>query len=116
MGINNMSGEIVAFLDDDTYPVKDWLKNAIELFTSEEIAAVCGPAVTPESDNLMQKAGGAVYESFMASGQYTYRYLPKSAREVDDYPSCNFIVRRSIIDKIGGFANTFWPGKIQFFV
>jgi len=111
IGIENSKSDIIAFLDDDTYPVSDWLDNAIKNFSDPEIAAVGGPAVTPDSDNLLQKSSGLVYSSYFASGQYVYRYVPKKKIFIDDYPSCNFIVRREIIEKIGGFSNCFWPGE-----
>jgi len=42
IGLKQAKGEIVAFLDDDTFPVKDWLKNAVRHFEDPEIAAVGG--------------------------------------------------------------------------
>ena len=107
-------GEIVAFLDDDAYPAKNWLSLALKHFTDPEIAAVGGPAVTPDSDSLLQKASGRVYSSYLMSGQYVYRYLPRPRRFVDDYPSCNFLVRKSILLELGGFNTKFWPGEDTF--
>ena len=107
-------GEIVAFLDDDAYPAKNWLSLALKHFIDPEIAAVGGPAVTPDSDSLLQKASGRVYSSYLMSGQYVYRYLPRPRRFVDDYPSCNFLVRKSILLELGGFNTKFWPGEDTF--
>ncbi|RQW79083.1 MAG: glycosyltransferase [Methanothrix sp.] len=104
-------GEIIAFIDDDAYPAKDWLKNASKYFDDPEVAAVGGPAVTPDNDGFMQKASGYVLSSFMGGGSYTFRYIPGEVREVDDYPTCNLLVRKSIMQKVGGFDNKFWPGE-----
>lgn len=111
IGIKYAQGEILAFLDDDTFPAKDWLKKAIENFEEKDVAAVGGPAVTPESDNRKQQASGLIYSSRLASGPNIYRYIPKRKSQVDDYPSCNFLVRKSIIERIGGFSSKFWPGE-----
>jgi cellulose synthase/poly-beta-1,6-N-acetylglucosamine synthase-like glycosyltransferase len=111
IGMKNSSGEIFAFLDDDAFPIKDWLKNAIRHFEDKEIGAVVGPAVTPDNDDIWQKGSGLVFSSYLASGKYVYRYLPKSIRYEDDYPTVNFIVPKDVIDKIGGFDNTYWPGE-----
>lgn len=108
-------GEILAFLDDDAYPDRDWLKNALKYFDKEDIGAVCGPAVTPESDSLREKASGYVYASFLVSGPHNRRYTPKNTCQVDDYPSCNFLVRKSIFEQVGGFDTTFWPGEDTIF-
>ncbi|TAN63105.1 glycosyl transferase, partial [bacterium] len=93
------------------YPAADWLKNALGHFSGPEIAAVGGPAITPESDTLRQKASGLVYSSPLVSAGYVYRYLPRPKRFVDDYPSCNFLVRRQAFREAGGFSTGFWPGE-----
>ncbi len=111
IGTKHSNGEIVAFIDDDVYPVRDWLKNAVRSFSDPEVAAVGGPAVTPSEDGFWQKASGAVFSSILVSGQYVYRYLPTKQREIDDYPSCNLLVRKSVMEKIGGFNTDFWPGE-----
>ncbi len=70
-----------------------------------------GPAVTPPEDSYLQKASGAIYESFLVSGGFVYRYLARSIRDVDDYPSCNLLVRASDMRAVGGFDTGYWPGE-----
>ena len=111
MGVKEAKGEIVAFIDDDVFPAKRWLKNAIRNFIDPEVAAVGGPAVTPDKDDVMQKASGLVYSSPLVSGEYTYRYIKGARKEVEDFPSCNLIVRKNIFERLGGFNTKFWPGE-----
>ncbi|MCX7920365.1 MAG: glycosyltransferase [bacterium] len=112
IGIEYARGEVIAFLDDDTYPEKDWLKNAVTIFLeNEDIAAVSGPAVTPPSNDVMQQASGLIYSSWLVGGSYRYRYIPQSRRDVDDYPTCNLLVRKSVLQELGGFNTKFWPGE-----
>jgi hypothetical protein len=87
------------------------LKNAVGHFTDEKVAAVCGPGVTPPNDSVGQKVSGWVQASRLGGGNYTYRFLPQKKREVDDYPSMNFLVRKSDFEKVGGFDSHFWPGE-----
>lgn len=110
-GMEKAKGEILAFLDDDAFPSPDWLKNAARHFQNKEVAAVGGPAVTPPTDTLKQRASGFVYSSLLGGGNYRYRYFPASLREVDDYPTCNLLVRKSILEELGGFGSLFWPGE-----
>lgn len=110
-GVNEAKGEIIAFIDDDTYPEKNWLMNAVRNFADDTVAAVGGPAVTPENDSPRQKASGAVYESLFGGGVYRYRYIPQKRMYVDDYPSCNLIVRKDVFNRLGGFRTNFWPGE-----
>lgn len=112
LGVKKAKGKIIAFIDDDAYPDKNWLKNAIKYFQNNKIAAVCGPGVTPETDNLWQKASGWVWTSWLGAGAAgTYRCHPEKKREVDDYPTFNLIVRKKDFQKVGGFDSHFWPGE-----
>ena len=111
-GIKESSGEIVAFIDDDVYPAPLWLKKAAEIFEKDGIVgAVGGPAATPGNDGFRQKVSGYIYSSFLGGGGYRYRYAAEKQRYVDDYPSCNLIIRRDVLEKIGGFNTQFWPGE-----
>ena len=109
IGVTNSSGDLLAFIDDDAYPRKDWLKNAVKYFNDDEMAAVGGPGVAPEDDNDMQKAGGCVLSSFLV-GNLSSRFKIKNTYESDDIHSCNFIARRWIIEKVR-WDEKYWPGE-----
>src|SRR5438309_3518360 len=47
IGVNDANGEVVAFIDGDAYPDKDWLKNSLRSFDAPKVAAVGGPGLTP---------------------------------------------------------------------
>jgi GT2 family glycosyltransferase len=104
-------GEVLAFLDDDAYPAEGWLEAAAELFEDPGLAGLGGPAVTPPHDSVARWASGLAYASMLAGGPYAYRYMPLPARPVDDYPTCNLLVRKSVMAEIGGFGTEFWPGE-----
>ncbi|MGE5280558.1 MAG: glycosyltransferase family 2 protein, partial [Deltaproteobacteria bacterium] len=95
IGARHARGALLAFLDDDAYPSPGWLEPAVALFRSDpRLGAVGGPAVTPPDEPPACKASGLVYASWAVSGTYRYRYLPQPARAIDDYPSCNLLVRK----------------------
>jgi glycosyltransferase involved in cell wall biosynthesis len=110
-GFREATGSIIAFLDDDAYPDVHWLEEAAGNFNRPEVGAVGGPGLTPADDPLMAKVSGRIYESPMVSGSYRYRYVVDRVREVDDYPSCNLIVRKQTLERIGGFGTNYWPGE-----
>ena len=68
LGVRYARGTIIAFIDDDAYPDKDWLKNAIAYFKNPKIAAVCGPGITPPNNNLRQRVSGWVWSSWLGAG------------------------------------------------
>ncbi len=111
LAIEQAKGDILAFLDDDAYPAKDWLKNAVPYFKNPKIAAVCGPGLTPPEDSLQQKASGWVSASVLGGGTLSFRFLPKKKKEVKDFPSMNFLVRKTDFTKVNGFNSRFWPGE-----
>lgn len=104
-------GEFLAFLDDDAYPSAGWLEAAEEVFRDATVGAVGGPAVTPDDDSVARWASGLVYESALVGGPFAFRYRPLAARDCDDYPTCNLLVRRSVFEAIGGFDTRYWPGE-----
>lgn len=119
-GVDISKGEILAFLDDDTYPEKDWLKNALRAMeknrndinnNGESIKAVGGPAITSPKDNFSKQISGLIYGSSLMSGRHKARYVPDKVQYVSDYPSCNFIITKELYKRVGGFNGEYWPGE-----
>lgn len=111
-GIQAARGEIVAFLDDDAYPVPNWLEHAVPYFALPDVGGVGGPGVTPPGDPFLGQAGGRVYANRFVSGNYRYRYIGDRVRAcVDDFPSCNLFVRTDTLKAINGYRTDFWPGE-----
>ncbi len=113
LGAKLAQGQYLAFLDDDSYPDKNWLKNTLTLFQADkDIAAICGPCLTPPDDNRYQQASGLVWSSFFGSGGAgCYRNSIHKSRFVDDFPSVNLIVKKNIFLKAGSFDHNYWPGE-----
>jgi glycosyltransferase involved in cell wall biosynthesis len=106
-------GDILVFLDDDSYPEHNFLTIAESQFVNG-VSALGGPAVTPSSDSYLQKVSGAVFASRITGGS-PERYRPVGeARLVDDWPSVNLMVRRDVFHSVGGFNSPYWPGEDTF--
>lgn len=111
LGINRATGDLVAFIDDDACPTEDWIQRAVVYFSDRTIAAVGGPGVSPASDSLACAASGRIFSNPLVSGQHRSRYTPTRVMQVDDLPSCNLVVRRDVLQKLGGFNTRYWPGE-----
>lgn len=112
LGAKMAKGKYLAFLDDDSYPDRNWLKNALVRLKPSEIAGVCGPCLTPPSDDAYQQASGLVWSSLLGSGGAgAYRNQISVSRLVDDFPSVNLIVKKKYFNQVGGFNTRHWPGE-----
>jgi glycosyltransferase involved in cell wall biosynthesis len=102
-------GDVFAFIDSDAYPRPDWLRNAVRRLA--EADAVGGPALTPPSDSFAQRAGGCVLSSpLMGDLSARFRGSPRVA-EADLLHSVNCVVRRGVIESVGGWDERHWPGE-----
>lgn len=110
IGVKNSKGEFCAFIDNDAYPRRDWLTNAVKCLQDPEVGGVGGPGLTPEEDGWIQKAGGFVLSSFMV-GNLSSRYKTMDSFESDDIHSCNFVARKSVVEAAGGWNEKYWPGE-----
>lgn len=105
-------GDILAFIDDDVYPSRDWLYHAHQILQKRpEIAALGGPGTLPQHVSLWEKIFDAVLRTWVGSGSYIYRFQSQPERFVDDYPAMNLMLRKEIFLSIGGFDNHHWPGE-----
>jgi len=109
VGVENSTGEIIAFIDDDAYPKEDWLERAAEEFQNPEIIALGGPSLLPKNSTFFQKVSNKVYE--LSSKKTGMRYGKKKKKEIDDWPTCNFFVRKEGFEKTGGFNEKYWGGE-----
>lgn len=111
LAARDAQGEILIFIDDDAYPEKNFLDILDRDFRDEKIIAAGGPAITPRGDNFWQKVSGAVYLSYL-SGANPDRYVSIGGKRfVNDWPSVNLSVRKSVFEKVGGFDSQYWPGE-----
>ncbi len=110
-GAKKASGEILAFIDDDAYPDKDWLKNIVKDLSDSTLAGVGGPGVTPPNVSWTEEASGWMSASPLGAGINTYRFFPSLRKFVDDYPSMNLAIRRSDFLAVGGYDSNYWPGE-----
>ena len=97
-GLRAATGEIVAFMDDDCVPDRDWLTYLAATFMATPHAAVGGPNVPPP-DGLVAECVAK------APGGATHVLV--SDREAEHVPGCNMAFRKSVLEEIGGFDPQF---------
>lgn len=101
-------GEFLIFFDDDSYPIETYFQTLDDL--SGSVDAVGGPGLTPLRDGCQALISGSFFEN--ASFPYVERYAPVGeSRPVSEWPSVNFVVRKTVFDRVNGFGTDLWPGE-----
>jgi glycosyltransferase involved in cell wall biosynthesis len=97
-GLEAASGEIVAYLDCDARPDRDWLRYLAAAFRASDHAGIGGPNVPPPdgwvADCVANAPGGPVH-------------VLLSDREAEHIPGCNMAFRRQRLIEVGGFDPRF---------
>ena len=98
-GLGAARGEIVAYIDDDAYPDRDWLTHLAWAFMSSGHAGIGGPNVAPTDDgpvaDLVALApGGPIH-------------VLRSDEVAEHIPGCNFAFRTKALREVSGFDPTF---------
>jgi GT2 family glycosyltransferase len=112
--VQQASGEIIYFLDDDSQVVPDCLQRIVEHFRDPQVVAVGGPSLTPDGDSLLQRAIGAVLSSPLGAGGVRNRYQSVGVvRETNERELilCNLAVRREAFLACNGFDERLYPNE-----
>jgi len=90
-GVENSSGDLLAFVDADCMVSKGWLKSAVRTMKAESADAVGSFHVIPEDSGWVGRTAELVQAMKVGSD---VRYIP----------SGNLLVKRACFEAIGGFA------------
>ena len=99
VGARLASGEIVAYTDSDCVADEHWLLYLVEAMRDQNVEAIGGPNVTPESDGWIAKCIAAV------PGNPSHVMLDD--QHAEHVPGCNLAVRRQTLLGMGGFDPQF---------
>ena len=98
-GLEAATGEIVAYVDDDAHPDRDWLRYLVAALEDGEFDGIGGPNLPPHDD-------GPVAECVAESPGGPIHVL-LSDREAEHIPGCNMAFRKRALEGIGGFDRQF---------
>ena len=105
-GIKRAKGDIIAFIDADCIPDKDWLKEIRKAFEEDDIDGL-GTYIRPaKSDNKYEEFWGRLsLQILMSYGDEPYYVQDKTLNTAFITASCAY--RRSLLCRIKGFNNFF---------
>jgi glycogen(starch) synthase len=111
IGIRLASGDLVAFIDDDSVPDPWWLDDVVPAFEDEEVAAAGGPVYDFDGATLFSRYSLVDIhgDAFIWNeGPDPSRLLAAPLTDLILYPiGTNAVYRRSMLTAIGGFDEAF---------
>ena len=112
--LNEASGDIIYFLDDDAQPRPENLERAIAHFRDPKVKMVGGPNLCPADAPLTEKVFATVLSSWVAFGPSRARYAPVGRVRVSSEKElilCNLLARRDTLLELGGFNASLYPNE-----
>ncbi len=115
MGIKSTHGKYVVVMDSDVFLTRNWLKEQVKLMDEDSETGIVGSKLIYASNkNKLNSVGGALMTCGIGfdvgSGE---KSDSKKFSEIKQYVyvcSAAMIIRRSMLQKIGQFDNTFFYG------
>lgn len=104
-GIAVSTGDIIAFIDDDSMIRPEWLSALLEAYRDEQVGAAGGRVIRRPEPYSDQQSGNPQL-SVQSSGVVVAKDidLPSTKKiEVDHLIGCNMSFRRKALEQVGGF-------------
>ncbi|MFH0821474.1 MAG: glycosyltransferase [Pseudomonadota bacterium] len=109
IGIKAARGEFIAFTDGDCTADEAWLAELVAGFEDDRTAGVGGDQKSPDDETDT----GRLIQSFMKTIGFITDYIKTDAdfKETPHNPSCCVMYRKSVLEEVGGFDETLFPGE-----
>ncbi len=113
-GINAALGRFVLLLNNDTLVTDGWLERMVEVAESSPVIGIVGPVSNSVSGVQLDR--DASYDDVNAMPAYAAKKRQERQGTLIEFPRVAFLctlIRRDVIDRIGGLDERFAPGNYE---
>ena len=114
--VSQAKGKYVVLLNNDTYVTKNWLKELLTPFNSNERTGLVGAKLLYPNGNI-QEAGGIVWNNGqpwnVAKGKDSYHCEYNYTREVDYLSGAALCIKKQLWNDLGGFDERYTPAYYE---
>ncbi|MHA2357487.1 MAG: glycosyltransferase [Candidatus Heimdallarchaeaceae archaeon] len=108
VGMQQVEGDFIAFIDADAIAKEDWLENLISGFEEHhdhKVACVTGPNIEYPNETLFGKAVSAVYDTFIGGNwsEHIQSIFNQEKRYVQSAAGCNALYIKKYLDEVMPF-------------
>ena len=113
LGLEHTMGEVIAFIDDDSYAHPTWHQELIPLYADPKVGAVGGRALrgTRGEEKTGAKNIGVLHSNGMLSGNFGGD--PGRDLELFHLVGCNMSFRRSVLAQLGGLREDYTGTEVR---
>ena len=110
------NSKYIALIDSDAYPEKYWIENSIKYFEdNRDIAVIGGPNISPYEQTQSESLVGLMQKSILITGLGYFKKSISKSRYCNNLPTCNLIIKREYLSKIGLFNEEQYVGEDRAF-
>jgi glycosyltransferase involved in cell wall biosynthesis len=105
-GVKKFQSDLIAFLDSDAYPNKNWLKIVNDYFSKNknEEKIIGGPSIPFPNQSYTEMLCHYAKRSFYVTGYLNFRKYKSKNRYCDWLESCNMIMKKALYLKHEGMS------------
>ena len=105
-GVKKFQSDVIAFLDSDAYPNKDWLNITNNFFSKNKNkdTIIGGPSIPFPRQSYNEMLCHYAKRSFYVTGYLNFRKYKSKNRYCDWLESCNMLMKKTLYLKHGGMS------------
>ena len=111
LGAKHVKTKLICLIDSDAYPGSHWLNESLKILDDKKIAAVGGPNLSPNTNNIEKKLVARSRKYSFVTLNPKIKSNKTKKHYINFLPSCNFIIKTLVYKKVKGMDASFYSGE-----